>query len=96
MVLISRKYWDSKKDSVMAVGSYSSMEDRNNPDIREVNGIKYTMLNYTYGTNGIDVPSGKDYLVNQWNRFTNWFAAGKQNLYQSVLSGNFNPFRIRF
>ena len=40
--------------------------------------------------------AGKDYLVNQWNRFTNWFAAGKQNLYQSVLSGNFNPFRIRF
>ena len=24
------------------------------------------MLNYTYGTNGIKVPSGKDYLVNIW------------------------------
>ena len=65
-VLASRKYWDSKKDKVMAVGSYSSSEDRNKIDIREVNGIKYTMLNYTYGTNGIPVPNGKDYLVNIW------------------------------
>ncbi len=24
------------------------------------------MLNYTYGTNGIRVPSGKEYLVNVW------------------------------
>ena len=65
-ILNSRKYWDSKKDKVMAVGSYSSYEDRNKIDIREVNGIKYTMLNYTYGTNGIQVPNGKDYLVNIW------------------------------
>ena len=64
-ILNSRNYWNSKKD-VMAVGSYSSMDERNSTDIREVNGIKYTVLNYTYGTNGISVPSGKDYLVNIW------------------------------
>lgn len=34
-----------------------------------------------------------DYLTNQWNRITNWFASGKQNLYESVLAGNFNPLR---
>ena len=64
-ILNSRNYWNSKK-SVMAIGSYSSMDERNNVDIREVNGIKYTVLNYTYGTNGIPVPSGKSYLVNIW------------------------------
>ena len=64
-VLASRKYWDSKSD-VLAVGSYSSFEERDKIQIREVNGIKYTMLNYTYGTNGINVPSGKEYLVNVW------------------------------
>ena len=32
----------------------------------EKNNITYTMLNYTYGTNGIKVPSGKEYLVNVW------------------------------
>ena len=65
-ILNSRAYWNSKSDKVMAVGSYSSMEDKNKIDIREVNGIKYTLLNYTYGTNGISVPKGKEYLVNIW------------------------------
>ena len=64
-VLASRSYWNSKKD-VLAVGSYSSFEERNKIDIREANDIKYTMLNYTYGTNGMPVPSGKEYLVNVW------------------------------
>lgn len=64
-VINSSNYWN-KKDSVMAVGSYNSLEERNKIQIKEVNGIKYTMLNYTYGTNGIPVPGGKDYLVNIW------------------------------
>lgn len=37
--------------------------------------------------------AARDYLTNQWNRITNWFASGKQNLYESVLAGNFNPLR---
>lgn len=64
-VVNSRNYWNSK-DSVLAVGSYTSNEERNKVQIREVNDITYTMLNYTYGTNGIKVPSGKEYLVNVW------------------------------
>ena len=64
-VISSRDYWNSKSD-VLVVGSYSSMDERNKVQIREVNNISYTMLNYTYGTNGIRVPSGKEYLVNVW------------------------------
>ena len=64
-VLSSRRYWDSKSD-VLAVGSYASFEDRNKIRIAEKNNITYTMLNYTYGTNGIAVPHGKEYLVNVW------------------------------
>ncbi len=64
-VINSFNYWSSKSN-VMTAGSYSSNEERNKVNIKEVNGIKYTMLNYTYGTNGISVPSGKDYLVNIW------------------------------
>jgi poly-gamma-glutamate capsule biosynthesis protein CapA/YwtB (metallophosphatase superfamily) len=64
-VLNSRNYWNSK-ENVLAVGSYSSQEERNKIDIRESNGITYTMLNYTYGTNGISVPKGENYLVNIW------------------------------
>ena len=64
-ILASRAYWDSKSD-VLAVGSYSSAEDRTKERIVTKNNIRYTMLNYTYGTNGIRVPSGKEYLVNVW------------------------------
>lgn len=67
-VLASREYWDGKGEEVLAVGSYSSKEQKDNMEvgIKEVNGIKYAMLNYTYGTNGISVPNGKEYLVNVW------------------------------
>ena len=64
-VLNSRVYWNSK-ENILAVGSYSSFEEKNQIQIRETNHISYTMLNYTYGTNGIKVPSGKEYLVNIW------------------------------
>ena len=64
-VLASREYWDEQED-VLAVGSYSSEESQNKVEIREINGITYAMLNYTYGTNGMPVPSGKEYLVNVW------------------------------
>lgn len=64
-ILNSRAYWDKQKD-VLAVGSYNSFEQRDGVQIREKNGITYTMLNYTYGTNGIPVPQDKEYLVNLW------------------------------
>lgn len=64
-ILNSRAYWDKQKD-VLAVGSYNSFEQRDEVQIREKNGITYTMLNYTYGTNGIPVPQEKEYLVNVW------------------------------
>ena len=64
-IINSRKYWNSK-ENILAVGSYSSEEEKNKIYILEKNNIKYTLLNYTYGTNGIKVPNGKDYLVNIW------------------------------
>ena len=65
-ILSSLDYWKQHEDEVLAVGAYSSEEERNKVQIREENGIKYAMLSYTYGTNGIPVPKGKDYLVNVW------------------------------
>ncbi len=63
-ILNSINYWKDK--DVLTAGSYSSFEDREEIRVKEINNIKYTMLNYTYGTNGINVPSGKEYLVNIW------------------------------
>ena len=64
-VLNSRMYWN-KQTSVQAVGSYSSSTEKNEIEARilTANGIKYAMLNYTYGTNGI--PVSDSYLVNLW------------------------------
>ena len=64
-IISSREYWNSKQN-VLAVGSYSSQEEKNEIHILKKNNITYTMLNYTYGTNGINVPPDKQYLVNVW------------------------------
>lgn len=64
-IINSLNYWNNKSN-VLTSGSYLSNSDRNKVNIKEVNNITYTMLNYTYGTNGINVPEGKEYLVNIW------------------------------
>ena len=66
-IISSCDYWNSKKESVLFAGSYCSKEEQNSLKIKEKNGIKYTMLSYTYGTNGIPVPEGKEYLVNLYS-----------------------------
>ena len=62
----SLNYWANK--DVLTAGSYTSFEDKNTVDIKEKNGITYTLLSYTYGTNGIPVPDGKEYLVNVYSQ----------------------------
>ena len=62
-VMNSCEYW-KKQEDVMTSGSYCSIEERDEVKIAEVNNITYTMLNYTYGTNGM--PVSDDYLVNVW------------------------------
>jgi poly-gamma-glutamate capsule biosynthesis protein CapA/YwtB (metallophosphatase superfamily) len=50
------------------VGSFLNQEDRQKLRIIHKNGIKLAFLSYTYGTNGIPIPDGKDFLVNLINR----------------------------
>ena len=59
----SCKYW-KKQQNILTAGSYCSDEEREEIRIQEKNGIKYTMLNYSYGTNGM--PRIKDYYINLW------------------------------
>lgn len=72
-IILSREYWN-KQNGVNAIGSYTSYDEKEQIEskIMEVNNITYVMLNYTYGTNGINVPSGKDYLVNLWDDTNNY------------------------
>lgn len=50
------------------VGAYESQEDRETERIVEVNGIQIGVLAYTFGTNGLPVPAGKDYMVGLTDR----------------------------
>ena len=45
-------------------GTARSKEEQNTILVKDVNGIKIAFLAYTYGTNGITIPSGKEYSVN--------------------------------
>ncbi len=62
--------WWEDKENVLVHGMASSEEKRNEYNIKEVNNITYTMLYYTYGTNGIKVPSSKPWLVNLYDEET--------------------------
>ena len=47
--------------------TYRTAEEQNQITIQNVNGITMAFLSFTYGTNGIPIPSGKDYCVNLIN-----------------------------
>ena len=50
------------------LGTYKSEEAQKEILFKTVKGIKIAFIDYTYGTNGIPVPKGKDFCVNLINR----------------------------
>lgn len=46
------------------MGTNATQEDQNKILVKEVNGIKIAFLSFTYGTNGIPIPSDKPFAVN--------------------------------
>ncbi|MEB3101350.1 CapA family protein [Ferviditalea candida] len=48
---------------LMTKGTAASREEAEKPLLVQKNGITMAFLAYTYGTNGIPIPAGKDYLV---------------------------------
>jgi poly-gamma-glutamate synthesis protein (capsule biosynthesis protein) len=52
---------------LVAVGTHASPEEAERVTVVEKNGVSLAILAYTYGTNGIPIPEGKDYLVNLIN-----------------------------
>ncbi|WP_058305796.1 CapA family protein [Gracilibacillus massiliensis] len=58
-----------EKIDMMYTGSFKSEADKEEIRVIETTeGISVAFLSYTYGTNGIPVPNGKDYLVNMIDR----------------------------
>lgn len=52
-----------KELDLLHTGTFKTKEDRENILIAESKGIKIAVLAYTYGTNGIKTPAGKEFCV---------------------------------
>ena len=65
-VINSVNYWRSK-DNVVYSGQWLSQEERDSIEINEINGIKYAFFSYTTWTNGLNTPTGKEYLNNVYS-----------------------------
>ena len=46
------------------MGTNRTKEEQDTILVKDVKGMKIAFLSFTYGTNGINIPSGKEYLVN--------------------------------
>ena len=57
-------YWKENHPQMGVVGLYGSQEERDTIYVYEKDGIRIAILNYTYGTNGLPVPSDMPFLVN--------------------------------
>ena len=55
-------YLDDAK--IEHTGTNRSKEEQNKILVKEINGVKIAFLSFTYGTNGIAIPSDKSYAVN--------------------------------
>lgn len=55
-------HWD--QINMPYTGAFKSQADHDNIRILTKNDIRFAFLAYTFGTNGIPIPKGKDYLVN--------------------------------
>ncbi len=54
--------------NISHLGTYKTEESQKELLYNDINGVKIAFLDYTYGTNGIPIPSGKDFCVNLINK----------------------------
>ena len=57
-------YWKEQHPEMVIAGINASRKEQNTIDIVEAKGMRIAILNYTYGTNGIPLPSDMPYAVN--------------------------------
>lgn len=56
------------ENKIEHLGTYKTAEDQEKLFVKDINGAKVAFIDYTYGTNGIPVPSGKEFCVNLINK----------------------------
>lgn len=53
-----------RKYGLLYTGTFSTPEEAKKISIFDNNGFRIAILNYTYGTNGVVLPKGREYMVN--------------------------------
>ena len=56
-------YWREEHPEIAVLGIHDSEEAASSVYIREEDGFRIAILNYTYGTNGVPLPEGMPYAV---------------------------------
>lgn len=64
-IINATNYWNEL--GITYVGAATSEEEAETIKTMTINNIVFSFLGYTYGTNGLKVPEGKEYLVNYIN-----------------------------
>lgn len=60
-------FWEENYPEIGVLGIHDTETDAEEIYVKEVEGIKIAVLNYTYGTNGIALPSDMPYAVDMWD-----------------------------
>ena len=61
------EFWKTKHPDTTYLGIHDSEEDAKNIYVYEKQGFNVAVLNYTYGTNGIAIPSSAPYCVDTFD-----------------------------
>lgn len=56
-------FWQNKYPDIATLGVYRNETDADNIYVYEKDGFKISILNYTYGTNGLSLPSSSDITI---------------------------------
>ncbi|MBQ1680908.1 MAG: CapA family protein [Agathobacter sp.] len=57
------QFWNEKYPDIAVLGIHDSWDDQKDIYVYTKEGIRIAVLNYTYGTNGIEMPDGMEYCV---------------------------------
>ena len=57
-------YWENHYPEIAYLGIHDEADEQDEIYVYEKNGIRISFLNYTYGTNGLPLPSDMPYAVN--------------------------------
>jgi len=57
-------YWENHYPEIAYLGIHGEADEQDEIYVYEKNGIRISFLNYTYGTNGLPLPSDMPYAVN--------------------------------